>query len=411
MTSATNKFGRVDSENNVFVLDGDVERKVGQYPETSPELALAYYERKFDDLASQVRILEQRVANKVDTHGLKKAIAKIINDLVEPNAVGDLADLRRRANNLVAKVDALVAEKSSATKEAVAEALKLREAVATEAERIISQDPAKIQWKVSGAKMTELFTQWQNLQKTGPKVPKSEADAIWRRFSAARSKFEAGKRQFFSGLDASNKATKAKKNEIVAKAEALAANGGSIADYRALLDAWKASGRADSKTDDALWIRFKAAGDTLYAAKAEQSARENVEFQANLETKIAILADAAKIDPAKDLAEAKRQLQVIQTRWEAAGKVPRDKMRETEDKLRAIEAKVRKAEEDHWRATDPAAKARSNSVVEQLETAISKLEAQLAAAKAAKDKKATEEATEALKARQAWLEVVKNSTK
>lgn len=411
MTSPANKFGRVDADNNVFVLDGDVERKVGQYPDATAEVALAYYERKYADLASQVRILEQRVANKVDTHGLKKTVAKLIEDLVEPSAVGDLADLRRRANNLIAKVDALVAEKSSVTKEAIAESLKQREAIAVEAEQIAGQDAAKIQWKVSGAKMTELFTKWQELQKSGPKVPKSEADAIWRRFSVARTKFEAGKRQFFAGLDANNKATKAKKAEIVAKAESLASSGGSIADYRALLDAWKVSGRADSKTDDALWARFKAAGDAIYAAKAEQAAIENVEFKANLEAKLEILKDAGKIDPTKDLAEAKRQLQAIQTRWEAAGKVPRDKMRETEDKLRAIEAKVRKAEEDHWRATDPAAQARSNSVVEQLEAAIAKLETQLAAAKAAKDKKATDEATEALKARQAWLEVVKNSSK
>lgn len=411
MTSPLNKFGRVDADNNVYVVDEGTERKVGQYPDATPEVALAYYERKFSDLESQVRILEQRVANKVDTHGLKKTVSKLIEDLAEPSAVGDLADLRRRANNLLPKVEALIAEKSSVTKEAVAESIQKREAIAAEAEKIANQDSAKIQWKASSAKMTELFTQWQALQKQGPKVPKAESDAIWRRFSVARTKFEAGKRQFFASLDATNKASKAKKAEIVAKAEALAASGGAVADYRALLDAWKTSGRSDSKTDDALWVRFKAAGDAIYAAKAEQIAVENVEYQANLAAKLEILKDAAKIDPAKDLAEAKRQLLAIQTRWEAAGKVPRDKMRETEDKLRAVEAKVRKAEEDHWKATDPAAQARSNSVVEQLETAIAKLENQLAAAKAAKDKKATDEATEALKARKAWLEVVKASSK
>lgn len=411
MTNSSNKFGRVDADNNVYVIDGGSERRVGQYPDATPEVALAYYERKFTDLEAQVRILEQRVANKVDTHGLKKTIGKLIDDLVEPAAVGDLADLRRRANNLIPKVDALIAEKASVTKEAVAESLKKREVIAAEAEKIANQDASKVQWKTSSAKMADLFKQWQELQKQGPKVPKSEADAIWRRFSAARTKFEAAKRQFFAGLDANNKAAKAKKAEIVSKAEALAASGGSVADYRALLDSWKASGRSDSKTDDALWTRFKAAGDAIYAAKAEQIAVENEEFQANLATKLEILKDAAKIDPSKDLAEAKRQLLVIQTRWESAGKVPRDKVRETEDKLRAIEAKVRKAEEDHWKATDPAAQARSNSVVEQLETAIAKLESQLAAAKATKDKKATEEATEALKARKAWLEVVKASAK
>lgn len=409
MTGSANKFGRVDADNNVYVLDGETERRVGQYPDATPEVALAYYERKFADLEAQVRILEQRVANKVDTHGLKKTIAKLIADLVEPSAVGDISELRRRANNLIPKVDALIAEKSSVTKEAIAESLQKREAIAAEAEKLANQDASKVQWKSSSAKMTELFAQWQELQKQGPKVPKAESDAIWRRFSVARTSFEAGKRQFFAGLDANNKAAKTKKMEIVAKAEALASSGGSVSDYRALLDSWKSSGRSDSKTDDALWLRFKAAGDAIYAAKAEQIAVENVEFQANLAKKLEILKDASKIDPSKDLAEAKRQLLAIQTRWEAAGKVPRDKVRETEDKLRAIESKVRKAEEDHWKATDPAAQDRSNSVVEQLESAIAKLESQLATAKAAKDKKAADEAAEALKARQAWLEVVKAS--
>ncbi|MEY4061288.1 MAG: hypothetical protein RIQ31_950, partial [Actinomycetota bacterium] len=127
--------------------------------------------------------------------------------------------------------------------------------------------------------------------------------------------------------------------------------------------------------------------------------------------KLAILKDAASIDPQKDLASAKKQLLAIQQRWEKAGRVPKDKLRETEDKLRAIEQSVRKAEEEHWRKTDPAAIDRSNGVIAQLEDSIAKLEADLAAAKAKKDAKATEKATEALNARKAWLEVVVASMK
>jgi hypothetical protein len=156
-----------------------------------------------------------------------------------------------------------------------------------------------------------------------------------------------------------------------------------------------------------LWARFKAAGDAIYGAKAESDAIENVEYAANLVTKLEIINDAEKIDATKDLAEAKKQLQAVQSRWEKAGRVPKEKLRETEDKIRAVEAKVRKAEEEHWRKSDPAAKARSNDVITQLEESIAKLEAQLAAAKASKDAKKTEAAAEALKARQAWLEVVK----
>lgn len=406
--SAT-QFGRVDAENNVFVIDG-TERKVGQYPGVSPDEALAYFVRKFEDIAAQVRILEQRVANKVDSHGMKKMAAKLAEDLKEPAAVGDIADLRRRVGNLDEKISALVAEKHEASKEATAEAMESRVKIATRAEEIANQDVAKTQWKTSGAEMTKLFEQWQELQKSGPKVAKSEADAIWKRFSSARTRFETAKRGYFAGLDATNKQVKAKKNSIVEQAEALAAKGSDdIAAYRKLLDEWKNSGRTPGKSDDALWARFKAAGDLIFSKKTETAVVENAEQEKNLAAKLEILKEAAGIDPDKDLAAAKKTLQSIQQRWEKAGRVPKDKLRETEDKLRAIEAKVRKVEEDQWRKTDPAAIERSNSVTAQLEDSIKKLEAALEKATTSKDAKKIKDATEALEARKAWLEVVKAS--
>ena len=406
---SANKFGRVDAENNVFVIDGS-ERKVGQYPGVPADEALAYFVRKFEDIAAQVRILEQRVANKVDSHGMKKMAAKLAEELKEPAVVGDIADLRRRVTNLDEKISVLVAEKHEANKEATAEALASRLRIAERAEQIANQDAAKTQWKNSGAEMTTLFEQWQELQKSGPKVSKSEADSIWKRFSSARTRFETNKRGYFAGLDAANKQTKAKKTSVVEQAEALAAKGSDdIAAYRKLLDEWKNSGRTPGKSDDALWSRFKAAGDAIFAKKSETALVENAEQEKNLAVKLEILKEAANIDPEKDLATAKKALQSIQQRWEKAGRVPKDKLRETEDKLRAIEAKVRKVEEDEWRKTDPAAIERSNSVTAQLEDSIKKLEAALEKATASKDAKKIKDATEALEARKAWLEVVKAS--
>lgn len=406
---STNKFGRVDADNNVFVIDGS-ERKVGQYPGVTPDEALAYFVRKFEDIAAQVRILEQRVANKVDSHGMKKIAAKLAEDLKEPAVVGDIADLRRRVGNLDEKIAALVSEKHEASKEATAEALAARLKIAVRAEEIANQDSANTQWKSSSAEMTKLFEQWQELQKTGPKVAKSEADSIWKRFSSARTRFETAKRGYFAGLDAANKQSKAKKSAVVEQAEALAAKGSDdIAAYRKLLDEWKNSGRTPGKSDDALWARFKAAGDTIFAKKSETAVVENAEQEKNLATKLEILKDAATIDPEKDLAAAKKALLLIQQRWEKAGRVPKEKLRETEEKLRAIEARVRKAEEDEWRKTDPAAIERSNSVTAQLEDSIKKLEIALEKATASKDSKKIKDATEALEARKAWLEVVRAS--
>jgi hypothetical protein len=143
MPTTPANLGRVDAENNVFVTEAGVERKVGQYPGVAAEEALAYFVRKFSDLEAQVRILEQRVANKVEAGSLKKIAAKLLEDLKEPAAVGDIADLRRRVGNLDEKIAALGAEKSEANKEAIAEALAKRSDIVVRAEALASQDSAK----------------------------------------------------------------------------------------------------------------------------------------------------------------------------------------------------------------------------------------------------------------------------
>jgi hypothetical protein len=407
---SSSKFGRVDSENNVFVLELGSERKVGQYPNVSADEALAFYERKFAELEAQVRTLEQRIKNGVLASNLLAQFKKLSADLVEPNAVGDLNNLRGRVAALEPKIAELSAKRTAATKEASAAALKSRLELAEAAEAIANQDQAKTQWKQSAEKMAKLFGDWQEVQKTGAKVSKADADPIWKRFSVARTRFETAKRAYFAGLDASNKAVRAAKNAIVEQAEKLASSGSdSIVEYRKLLEQWKSAGRTPGKSDDALWARFKAAGDTIYAARQVSSASEAGDHATNLAAKLELLKTYSDIDPNKGLEEAKRKLQELQKKWEKIGKIPKEKIREVEDKLRAIENKVKTAEQDHWRKSDPASIDRSNSVISQLETSIVKLEAELAKATATGNDKKIKDATDALSARRAWLETVRAS--
>lgn len=407
---SSSRFGRVDSENNVFVLELGSERKVGQYPKVSADEALAFYERKFAELEAQVRTLEQRIKNAVLASNLLAQFKKLSADLVAPNAVGDLNNLRSRVAALEPKIAELSAKRTAASKEASAAALKSRIDLAEAAEAIANQDQAKTQWKKSSEKMAKLFTDWQEVQKTGAKVSKADADPIWKRFSVARTKFETAKRAYFAGLDASNKAVRAAKNNIVEQAEKLASAGSdSIVEYRKLLEQWKSAGRTPGKSDDALWARFKAAGDTIYSARQASSASEAGDHAANLAAKLELLKTYSDIDPNKGLDEAKRRLQELQKKWEKVGKIPKEKIREVEDKLRAIENKVKSAEQDHWRKSDPASIDRSNSVISQLETAIAKLETELAKATATGNDKKIKDANDALSARRAWLETVRAS--
>lgn len=407
MSTLQFEFGRVDESGNFYVQDAGVERLIGSQPAMSLEDALSFYLKKFNDLEASVRLLEQRVKAKADVKSIQKSAQKLEADLASPAAIGDLASLRFRVTTVVSGLGELLAEANAKQAELSLQALAAREAIAVEAEAIASKDPQKINYKTGSAKMLELFNAWQALQKSSVKVPKAKADELWQRFSKARNTFDSHKRQFFATQDSLVKASKNAKSELVTKAEALVAKGaeGSLA-YRDLLTAWKALPKTKTKADDALWARFKAAGDAIYAAKSEKMAADDIEFSANLKVKMELLEEAEKIDPSKDLAQAKTAMQSIQSRWEKAGKVPRDSIRKIEDRLKAVESKIKNVEAEIWRKSDPATVDRTNSVRSQLEASIEKLEKDLEAAKASGDAKKIIEATEALETKKAWLSVV-----
>ena len=407
MSTVEASFGRVDESGNVFVIDGGVERLIGSQPEMTIEQSVALYTKRFQDLADQVRILEQRVKAKADPKSISKSADKLLIDLTSPAALGDFAALRIRVTTVKSSLTEALAEASAKQAEEVASALAAREVIAAEAEKIAALDPQKVNYKSSGAKMTELFTSWQDLQKNSIKLPKAKADEIWHRFSKARNTFDSHKRSYFAAADAAAKIGKQAKLDLVTKAESLVAKGAeAVNDYKDLLTAWKALPKAKLKTDDAHWARFKAAGDAIYAAKSLKSAADDVAYSANLAGKLALLEEAEKIDPTANLEAAKAAIKSINARWEKAGKVPREQMRPTDDRLKAVEAKIRKIEEELWRKSDPATIDRTNSLRSQLEVQITKLEAELEAAKAGADSAKIAKAQEALDTKKTWLEVV-----
>ena len=400
-------WGRVDETGTVFVREADGERAVGQYPDGTPEEALAYFERKFADLAGQVNLLEARAHRGAPAQDIARAVAGLKKTVATANAVGDLHDLQRRLDALGGEVSELTQKQSAEAKEAVDAALAERTALVVEIEKLAAEDPAKTQWKVATTQLDALFQRWQQHQQDGPRIPKADADELWKRFRAARATIEANRKNFFAQLDTVHKDAKARKEALVEKAEALTGKGADgIAQYRTLLDEWKKSGRAGKKFDDALWARFKAAGDVLYGAKAEVDAKEGEEFGANLEQKLELLTEAEKLLTVTDRQEAKTRLATIQRKWDDIGKVPREQVRVVEDRLRKVETYVRGLEDDYWKRNNPETKARSEGLASQLTAAIAKLETELAAAKAAGDKRAIKDAEDALAARKVWLDAL-----
>ncbi|WP_460773833.1 DUF349 domain-containing protein [Microbacterium sp. GXF7504] len=402
-------WGRVDDDGTVSVRDGDQWRVVGQYPDGTPEEALAYYERKYTDLASEVTLLEVRHRRGgASASDLRQAAAAVAEKVSGAAAVGDLASLQARLEALNGALAEASATEAAAAREAVDAAIAERTVLVERAEALAARDPRTVQWKQASAELNELFEQWQRHQQTGPRLPKSTAQQLWTRFRDARSTVERHRRAFYAELDETHKKARDAKTRLAERAEALAPQGeDGIPAYRALLDEWKAAGRAGKKVDDALWARFKAAGDALYAARGEREAVQAEESKERIAAKQALLEQAKTIPDEKDLATARQRLTAVQREWDEIGRVfPRDVERGLDDDLRKIEQSVRTREEADWKRNNPETKARANDMTRQLTEAIEKLQTELDAANASGDKRAIAKATEALEARQAWLRAI-----
>lgn len=404
--SSAAEWGRVSEDGTVEVREGDDWRVVGQYPDGTPDEALAYFTRKFDDIAFKVHALEQRhQAGGASASDLAKQAAHLIDEATDAAAVGDLAGLRDRLTALTASLSEATEQEAQQAKELVDQAIAERTALVERAEAIAARDLSKVQWKQVTAELNELFEAWQAQQQNSPRLSKGVSQQLWKRFRDARAVVDKHRRAFYSELDESHKAARDAKSRLVERAEALAPRGvDGIPAYRTLLDEWKTAGRAGRKADDALWARFKAAGDALYAARAEQAAAEEADSAPRIEARQALLEQAKAVADESNIKRARALLTRIQREWDEVGRIfPRDKERALDDKLRVIEQALKAREDVDWKKNNPETKARANDMSSQLHEAIEKLEAELAAAEKSGDTKAAKEAADALEARRAWL--------
>ena len=199
---------------------------------------------------------------------------------------------------------------------------------------------------------------------------------------------------------------KTRKEQLCAEAEGLADStdwSATAAAFRDLMRSWKAAGRASRADEDELWGRFKTAQDKFFRARSDVYSAKDAALREHANVKAQLLEEAGKLVPVTDVRAARSALRSIQERWEQAGPVPREAHERLESGLRRIEDAVRKAEDAQWRRSNPEALARARGTIEQIRSAISGLEDQLATAEAAGNPQAVQEAQEALDARRAWL--------
>ena len=400
------EWGRVDADGTVWVRTSDGERAVGQYPGATEAEALAYFTRKYEDLAAQVALLEQRLGlGHVSPQDAGANIRRLAEATRNANAVGDLEGLLNRLEALEPVIAQRRTEAEQARQQVRAQALARRTVLVEEAETIAAVDAERVAWKTSGDRLRELFEEWRREQRES-RLDKHTEDELWKRFSHARTAFDRKRRQHFGALDDQRNQARAIKEAIVAEAETLADStdwAATAATYRDLMTRWKAAGRAARKDDDALWARFRAAQDRFFSARNSASSEADTQSRENLTAKEALLAEAEALLPATDMHAARSALRHIQERWEDIGRVPRADVGRIEGRLRAVEQAIREADQDRWTRSNPQARARAEDAVHQLETVISGLQRRMEQARQTGDSKAVTEAEQAIAAREEWL--------
>ncbi|MFJ2029697.1 DUF349 domain-containing protein [Streptosporangium sp. NPDC087985] len=400
-TVSTDPWGRVDDDGTVYVRTAEGERAVGSWQAGEPEEALAYFHRKFDELAGQVTLLEQRVrGTDLPPAQAEATIVKLREAITDAHAVGDLDALLNRLTALTELVAQRREEVRAARDVARLEAKGVKERIVAEAERIADDTT---HWKTGGERLRQLVDEW----KAAERIDRVTEAALWKRLSAARTAFAKRRKAYFAGLDEQRESVRSTKERLVAEAEALASStdwGATASAYRELMQQWKVAGRASREVEDELWGRFKGAQDQFFQARSAVFAERDASLAANAEIKEQLLVEAEKIVPVSDARAARTALRGILERWEAAGPVPREQRDRLEGGLRKIDDAVRKAEETEWKRSNPEARARAQNTVDQLHKSIEQLEARLAKAQAAGRDKDVKDAQEALAARRSWLE-------
>ncbi|NMM93626.1 DUF349 domain-containing protein [Bifidobacterium oedipodis] len=408
---AAEAFGRVDDNGTVFVRDGEAEREVGQFPDVSKEEALGLYARRYLDLKAKLDLLAGRLnAAGIKAREIDESLKLLGEETASPAVVGDLAALKAQFEALKAAGEAKKTEISEARKAAVAKAVAERTVIVEKAEALAASLGDNTNWRSTADKFRALFDEWQNHQRTTVRIDKPEAEALWKRFSAARTTFNQARRKWAQARD--NERTQAKdvKEAIIAEANALkdsTAWGETSRKFNDLMDRWKKAGRAGRNEDDELWAKFREAADTFFNARQADRDQINTSEKENLAKKEELLVKAEALVPVKSEAEAKKARQAlaaIQEEWDQIGYVPRDDMRRIENRLDAVDKQIKSVEDAAWKQSDPEADARKSSFEEQLTAQLSELDAKIAAETDAK-KKAKLEAEKATK--EQWLNAIK----
>jgi hypothetical protein len=378
---------------------------VGSYEAGTPEEALAFFTKRYDELEGKVHLLEQRVASgRLAPEEATSSVKALREQVTDAHAVGDLVSLAARLDALAPVIAVQRSARKEERAQKSAESKAAKEKLVAEAERLAEGTD----WRNGANRLRELLATWKEL----PRLDRATDDALWRRFSTARTTYTRHRKAHFAEEHERRDSARVVKERLAKEAEALSTStewGPTAGRYRDLMREWKAAGPAPREVDDQLWQRFRGAQDTFFGARDATNAALDEEFAANADVKDQILVEAETLVPVTDLDAAKKAFRDLADRWDAAGKVPRDRMKELEARMRKVEQAIRSVEDEQWSRSDPEKSARADDMIGKLESGIAETQAKLDKASAAGDDRRVKDLESELANKQAFLDMARRA--
>src|ERR1700761_5600586 len=129
------RFGRVDDDGTVWLITAAGERVVGSWQAGDAEAAYAHFGRRFDDLSTEVTLMEERLAAGTgDARKIKANASALLETLPTASVLGDIDAVAARLTSLVDQAGATVAADRSRRDEHRTAQTARKEALAVEAE-------------------------------------------------------------------------------------------------------------------------------------------------------------------------------------------------------------------------------------------------------------------------------------
>jgi hypothetical protein len=172
--------------------------------------------------------------------------------------------------------------------------------------------------------LREIDEKWKQVRQ----APRDQAEALWKRFKAARDQVQVRCREHFAVLTQQRGESLKQKQELCEKAEALADSSEWVKTaeaLRALQEEWKKTGPVPRRQGKVLWERFRAACDRFFGRRKEDLDKRKQDWTQNQEKKEALCVRAEALAESTEWEKASAEIKRLQAEWKTVGAVRKSK--------------------------------------------------------------------------------------